>query len=367
MAPTPFTAVYRRTLIATVIGLAITGVFGFHHPDYFFQSYLFVYEYFSAIVFGSLGFLLLYLLVGGKWGRPIRRILAATVSTVPWTSVLFIPILIGMTKIYPWATVADPKTLGAHKMIWYGHGFFIGRSIFYLIVLNILAFYALRKIRYELAHSEPAAKSKDVGAIGFLVFFVLLSFAVFDWTMSLEPHWYSSIYGALVLSEYGLSMLAFSIIILNWLSRLYPEKHAVDPEASLDLGNLLLATTMFWTYMSISQYIIIWSGNLPEEISWYIARRDGGWRAFTTVVFGGQFAYSFAILLGMERKRALQRLARIAWWVMAIRVLDTFWMVTPDYHPGKIVLHWTDLGLFLAMGGIWLTIFFGRLKKEAAV
>jgi hypothetical protein len=359
----------RSAWIFAAAGLAVSAALGIGHPDLFFQSYLFVFEYVGGVVLGTLGFSLLYLLVGGKWGRPLRRIYMAVLATVPWMSLLFIPVLLGIRQIYPWAQLGDNvQSLGAHKMWFFQIPFFVGRSIFYLVFFNALALWAYRMIRYELDHDgTPKLGSKRAGALGFLSFFVVMSLAAFDWTMSLQPHWYSSIYGALTLSGYGLSTLAFSIIVLNWLSQRYPDRFTIPVEACHDLGNLLLAAAMFWTYMSLSQYIIIWSGNLPEEISWYIARRDGGWRYLATLLYCGQFGYTFALLLDMGRKRVLQRLAKVAWWVMATRLLEAFWMVTPDYHPGKIVFHWMDLSLLLGISGVWMSFFLGRLKKEAAL
>lgn len=308
-----------------------------------FRSYLFAYLVVLGIGLGSLGFLLLHSLVGGAWGKASRGVLQACADTLPWLGGLFIPILVGLKSIYPWTDAAhliSESASASHKHVYFMIPFFVLRAVAYFSTWIWLA-------RREKRQAGGAGW-------GLLLFVLTASFASFDWIMSLEPHWSSSIYGAMLIVGNGLSTLAFTVLVLAWG---VPKATAITEDTAHDLGNLMLAFVMLWAYMGLSQYLIIWSANLPEEIGWYLARQKGGWQVVAILLILFQFTLPFLLLLARKRKRKLQSLARVAALILALRVVDLFWLTVPDFSPGRFSLHVLDAVALAALGYGWLFLF----------
>ena len=201
---------------------------------------------------------------------------------------------------------------------------------------------------------------------GLVAYGLTITFASFDWLMSLEPHWFSTIYGVLIIGGQGLSAMAFLIIAIVWLSRRAAAAAAWSCRRYLhDLGNLLLAFVMLWAYFSFSQYLIIWSGNLPEEIAWYLHRLQTGWRAvgLTLVVF--HFVIPFCLLLSRTVKREGQLVVQVAALILLARLVDLFWLIAPEFHRDGISVSWLDVVLPLTLGSIWLGCFVWQLRGRA--
>jgi hypothetical protein len=203
-----------------------------------------------------------------------------------------------------------------------------------------------------------------LSAGGLIVYGLTITFASFDWIMSLEPHWYSTILGVIILGGQGLSAMAFLILALVWLSRRPPLDRIVVREHLHDLGNLLLAFTMLWAYFSFSQYLIIWSANLPAEIAWYQHRLDTSWRLVGVALIAFHFAVPFVLLLSRRVKRGAALIAKVAIWILVVRVVDLFWWIAPEFHAGFSV-SWLDITLPLAMGAVWLGCFVWQLRGRA--
>jgi hypothetical protein len=198
-----------------------------------------------------------------------------------------------------------------------------------------------------------------------LLYILTLSMATIDWLMSLEPHWYSTIYSIMVITGQALAALAFVICILGFMKKGTPPNE-IPAKPWIDLGNMTLTFVMFWAYLSFSQYLIIWSADLPEEISWYLNRQQGGWFWLAMMLIAFQFALPFLLLLARRNKRDPRRLVRIAALLVGISLFNTFWLVEPPFHPASLRVHWLDLAAFAAVGGFWMAGFFGQLERRAA-
>ena len=200
---------------------------------------------------------------------------------------------------------------------------------------------------------------------GLVAYGLTITFASFDWMMSLEPHWYSTIYGVLILGGQGLSSLAFLIIVLVWLSRRPPLDQIVVPAHFHDLGNLMLAFVMLWAYFSFSQYLIIWAGNLPAEIAWYLHRMQTGWRPIAVVLMLFHFALPFVVLLSRTVKRQGRLLVRVAIAVLVVRLVDLWWLIGPEFHTDGIAVSWMDAWIPLSVGALWFAAFIYQLRGRA--
>jgi hypothetical protein len=200
---------------------------------------------------------------------------------------------------------------------------------------------------------------------GGLVLYVLcMNFASTDWVMSLEPEWYSTIFVVIFMAGQFLSALALMTALLAVFSGHGSLAESLPTKVFHDLGKMLLAFVIFWIYVSFSQFLVIWSGNLPKEISWYLHRSAGGWQWVALVLMLSQFFIPFALLLSRAAKRQKFRLAMIAVLIVVASVLNIFWLVAPSFHPTRCSVHWMDLAELLALGGIWSFTFIFFLKRR---
>lgn len=356
----------QRFLIAGGALLAVSIAGYVSNPAQFFQSYLMGYMLVLGATMGSLALAMIHQLSGGKWGVVIRRILGASSRILPVLTVLFIPILLGMGHLYHWShaeAVAADEIL-THKSPWLNVPFFIGRAAFYFLVWNTLAF-LLNKWSLEQDQSGDPAIAKRMerlSAGGLLIFGLTMTFAAFDWLMSLDPHWFSTIYGFLVMGGQGLTTMAVTIIALNWLSKRAPLNVAATPQYFHDLANLMLAFVILWAYFSFSQYLIIYAGNLPEEITWYMHRLDTSWLIIGQFLIVAHFVVPFLILLFRRNKRVAARLVPIAAFLIFMRLVDLFWLIAPNFHKDALSISWMDITLPAGFVALWIGCFVWQLR-----
>jgi hypothetical protein len=291
------------------------------------------------------------------------------VRVLPVLTLLFLPIVLGMSRLYPWTNadlVAHDEAL-QHKHLYLNTPFFLARAALYFLVWNALSYFLNAWSLEQDRNPDPriARRMQKLSAAGLLAYGLTITFASFDWLMSLEPHWFSTIYGVLIMGGQGLSALAFLIVALVWLSRRPPLDRIVAPAHFHDLGNLMLAFVMLWAYFSFSQYLIIWSGNLPVEIAWYMHRLQTGWRfvGISLIVF--HFAVPFVLLLSRAVKRDPQMLVKVAVAVIVVRLVDLFWLIAPEFHQSGVSVSWLDVVLPLTLGSIWLGCFVWQLRGRA--
>jgi hypothetical protein len=274
-----------------------------------------------------------------------------------------------MRFLYPWTNadlVAHDEAL-QHKQLYLNTPFFLGRAAFYFVVWNALAYFLNRWSLEQDRNPDPriARKMQMISAGGLLAYGLTITFASFDWLMSLEPHWFSTIYGVLIMGGQGLAAMAFLIAVLVWLGRRPPLDRIVMPTHFHDLGNLLLAFVMLWAYFSFSQYLIIWAGNLPLEIAWYLHRVQTGWRAVGIALIVFHFAVPFVLLLSRRVKREPDLLITVAVGVLLMRLVDLFWLIAPEFHEAGITVSWLDILLPLSLGSLWLGLFVQQLRGRA--
>ena len=359
----------RWSLLGGIGALGIGLVGGFFDPAQFFQSYLFGYLFWLQIALGCLTFLMLHHLAGGRWGFAIRRLLEAAAITLPMLAVMFVPLLFNLSSLYPWArpdVVSEDQLLQA-KVPYLNQPFFIGRAILYLVIWAGLAYLLNRWSTQQDQSADPerlTRRFRAISSLGLILLGLTVSFAAMDWMMSLEPRWYSTMYGFIFISGALAAGIAFVILPAVILARREPLVTAVSPKLFNDLGNFLLAGVMFWVYIAFSQYLIIWSGNLPEEVPWYIHRSEGGWQGVVIFLTAFHFVIPFLLLLSRTVKRVAGLLLVIACLVIVARLVDLFWLVVPAFHPSVLVISWLDLVLPIGLGGIWLALFLRQLRQK---
>ncbi len=372
-----------RTLALGIGGIAsiIILVAALLVPEYREQalrSWLLGFIFWGGIGFGSIGILLLQYLTGGAWGVVIRRILEASSRTVPILFVLFLPIMLGITRLYAWTHMAGDEIIKLRQP-YLSVEWWIIRAVLYFILFGSMA-YVLNKWSLEqdkATNYDDAAKYlADSGKFSgpTIVFFVLTTtFAAVDWMMTLDPHWYSTMWGLLFVAGWALSTFSFSVVILAWLSDREPMNRVVGKRHFHDIGKLMLAFTMVWAYFNFSQYLIIWSGNIPEETKWYLPRIQGGWGAIGLMLIIFHFAFPFLVLLSRDVKRNARWLSVLATFILVIRLIDMYYLIGPSptigSHAEEVGFHlnWMDFVAPVAVGGIWLWWFFGELLKRPLV
>lgn len=343
----------RPVLIALACGLvaaalSCVGLFTARHD--FFRALLVCFNYVAALAIGSLVLLMLHQLTGGRWGRTLERPLRAAADTLPLVLLLLVPVLLDLDQLYPWARdqVIETSPELQKKLPYLEEWFFLVRQGIYAVVLLALA-WGLRR------------RPGPVSAGGLVALGLLIVFASLDWMMALEPLWYSTIYSLLVAATYLLAALALAIVAVTVSGG--PE---LSGKRTRDLGNLLLAFIMLWVYCAYSQYFIMWTGNLPEEILWYVRRTETSWQWLALALVVLHFALPFLILLTRKSKQSRLVTRWVAGLILIMRLVDVHWMIDPSLHPHGLHLSWLDLTMTVAVGGLWLALFLHRLERRGA-
>jgi len=318
-----------------------------------------------AAALGGLALLMLQHMSGGGWGVVLRRIFEASARTLPWMAVLFLPIALGASRLYPWTdaarVAADPVL--AEKALYLNLPFFYVRAALYFAIWCGLAWFLATWSARQDATGDPglARRMRATSAVGLVVYALTMTFASIDWGMSLEPHWFSTMYGFLFIGGQALMGLSVAIVMARRLSLEPPMAGVYKAVHFHDFGKLLFAFTMVWAYLSFSQFLIIWSANLPEEIPWYLHRMKGGWEAIGISLMLFHFAVPFVVLVNRKSKRNAAILSAMALWMIAVRVLDVFYIIGPEAYPDGLRADWQDVAAVVGMGGLWVWLFVGNL------
>ncbi len=366
-APDSVRALGNRSLLVGGVGLALLAVGFFVNRAQFFQAYLTAWIYILLLGLGCLGILMLHHMTRGAWGLVVRRQLEAGARTLPTIGLLFLPILFGMNELYSWMRPEmAAKEVVHHKIGYLNQPFFIARYVLYFLIWSFLAWQLSRLSRQQDQNADPALtrRMQVYAAPGLLIFALSVSFASFDWMMSLDPEWWSTIYGIYFIGCAGLAGFAFLNVSALWLSRQAPLNEVLAPRHFHDYGKLMLAFTMLWAYFSFSQFLIIWSGNLPEEITFYLHRNTPGWQFLTLVLPVLHFALPFVLLLSRNLKRDAPRLAKVAAFILVMRFVDLYWQIAPNFNRDSMMPHWQYFAGIVGLGGVWLGLFARELASR---
>jgi len=371
MAPPVTRIIQTRSLIVRIIVSAIAIAGGFLRPDEFFRGYLLAFMAWLGVTLGSMAVLMIRHLTGGGWGMVIRRVLGAAMRCIPLMTVLFIPILLGRAWLYPWArslsTITDPherQHLEELTRSYLSIDGVIVRAVIYFAIWNLLSFFLTRWSREQDRPNPPdnTARFRALSGPGLILYAFSLSFAAIDWVMSIDPSWISTIYGLLLLIGELLSGLCFAVVVERILVKYEPMRSWLKPDYVHDHGKWMLTFVMVWAYFSFSQLLIIWAGNLPEEITWYFRRFHGGWSGVGVVLILFHFVVPFVLLLSRPFKRDIRKLVWLAVWLMVMRWVDLLWIIEPNFSP-TLTVTWADITLPIAMGGLWMWFYFRNLNS----
>jgi hypothetical protein len=361
--PLELTRLRRPALLAGAAGLALAVVGALFDPGQFFRSYLLAYLFVVNIAIGCLSITMIHHLTGGYWGLAVRRLLEAGTRTLPWAAVAFLPLAVGLPYVWPWARAeAAQDPILQQKHLYLNPVFFLLRTVFYFAVWILLA-RALNRASLALdAGSDYLRTSRRLRSLsggGLVLMGLTITFASVDWAMSLDPHWMSTIWGLLFMVGQALSALALVVVIVSFAGAATPLAPLLRATPALhDLGKLLFAFVMVWAYVSYSQFLIIWSGNLPEEVPWYLHRLHGGWQGLAAMLVVFHFALPILLLLSRGTKKNPRRLGSVAAVLLFMRLVDLVWLIGPELHgQGGLLAYALHAAALVGLGGLWLFAF----------
>jgi len=357
-----------------IAGLALTGLGAAFDPRRALFAYLTAYTFWTGIAAAALAFLMANEAAGARWYVVVRRILETIPGALAALAVLFLPIALGMKELYPWAGGAlhlDPKAvrLWEHRHAWLNTPFFLLRALLYLVVLlgvgELMRGFSLK----QDGSGDPglSLKMRRLGAGGLPLVALAITFAAVDWQMSLSAFVFSTIFGVYWFAGSMVAATGVLVIAVAAASREAPLEKALNPNHVHSLGKYLLAFTSFWAYIAFSQYLLIWIGNLPDEVPWYLVRSEGGWKGVGVFLILFQFVIPFVVLLSRGLKRRLPPLVFMSAWILAAHYVDTYWVVMPPASPAGPRPSWMDLTALLGVGGVALAFAVHRLRGHPIV
>lgn len=351
------------------VGLIGCALGAFINPTQFLRSYLVAFIFWLSIPLGCLAIVMLQHLTGGAWGLVLRRLLESATRTLPLLLLLFIPVALGLPRLYPWS---DPEIV-AHdtelerKAHYLNVPFFLIRALVYFLAWLGMAYFVNSWSRQQDQSDNPSysRRLRLLSGPGLALYGLTITFASIDWVMSLEPHWFSTIYGVMFGASQVLTALAFAIAVLTQLVLRPPLSEVVTAAQLRDLGNLTLAFVMLWAYLAFSQFLLIWAGNLPEETPWYFQRLHGGWQWLALMLIVLHFALPFVLLLQKSIKENPRTLCGVALGVLFMRFIDVFWQIEPAFPDRDLAFYWMlDVAAFIGIGGIWIAVFARETKRR---
>ncbi|KAB2959967.1 MAG: hypothetical protein F9K16_12100 [Thermoanaerobaculia bacterium] len=367
-APEELRGVGGRALAVGAVAAVATAAGAFLDADAFFRAYLVAWLLWLTVATGSLGLLLIHHLSGGRWGLVLRRPMEAAARTLPVIGLLSLPLFFGLDRLFLWADHArvEGDHVLHHKAAYLNPIAFTARSVVALALFSLFAFLLARRSAAQDVEGDrgKAWSMQKIAGVGLLVFVIVMSFLGFDWLMSLDPYWFSSLYGAIFLAGAAIASLTFLIVVASWLVRREPMAAVYTAKRFHDFGTLLFAFVMFFTYLCISQFIIAYQGNLPEEVVWFRERFHGYWAGVAVALLVFHFFFPFLILLHRSVKKKAATLARIALFVLFMRWVDLIWQSRPTFVHEGMPVTWIDAAATLAVGGIWIWSFARALASR---
>ncbi len=373
-APPVTATTQRRALLGGAV-LLIPTIIGFIiEPRQAMHSYLLAFMFCLGLTLGAMALLMTWHLTGGGWGVGIRRILEAAMGTLPMMAAAFIPIVIGayVHVNYPWSMAEElqhNEHIARQAKQYLNPNLFLSRGVLYFIAWGVLVYFLLQ---WSDEQDRPPDRPyhhrfQALSAAGVIIYAWTLTFAVVDWVMSLNPEFTSTIYGLIFMVGQALIALCLAEIVAHVLKHYGGMAEVLISKNFLDYGKLMLTFVMLWAYFSFSQWLIVWSGNLPDEIHWFLDRVHGDWGVVSFVLIIGHFAIPFALLLSRPLKQDSRKLLYVAVWLILMRYLDLFWNIEPNFSKANFHYSWLDAVIPLAMLGLWLAYFFANLRRRPLV
>jgi hypothetical protein len=378
-APADLDARRSKALMAGLAGLVVCALGFFFDRDHFYRAWLTAYLLFLSIALGSMALVMIQHLSGGSWGI-FRRVFEASSRTLPFLALLFLPVVLGMGSLYTWTHPDHVQTdaILQHKAPYLNTPFFLVRALIYFASWILLAWTLTRwSARQDDGDMSVNMKLQRLSGAGLVIYAMTVTFAGIDWIMSLNPHWYSTLFGFLMMGGQGLAALSFTIIVSTFLLKRGTMVDLFKPSHFHDLGKLMFAFVMLWAYFNFSQYLLTYSANLIEEIPYFVVRSSNGWQYLALFLVVFHFAVPWLLLLSRDRKRNPYRLVWVAGWILLVRYLDLYMLIAPEFvstgenvhlaaeaHESHLFVHWLDLAAPLAIGGLWLWMFFTQLAQR---
>ena len=367
--PAAVDKIRSRSMVVGVVGGVLALIGYVTTPDAFYRAYLLAFMLWLGVSLGSLGLLLVIHLTNGRWGLVIRRILEAATKNFWLMAILFLPLAAGVPRLYPWAKAAElaqsENLRWIHEQFLDQKMFFVRGAIYFAIWGGLTYFFT----RWSAEQDEPGNRSHSRSGVlagpGALLFGFTITFASVDWVMSLSYSWTSTIYGLIFLIGQLLAAVCFATVVAVILARYEPMKSILNIDHLHDYGKWMLAFTMVWAYFSFSQWVIMWAGNLPEEIVWYRDRLHGKWQYFGLFLALFHFVVPFVYLLSAQLKKEKGSLIGVAYWMLFMTYIDLYWLIMPNFeNKAGFYFHWLNLVVPVAMGGFWLALFFRHLQGQ---
>ncbi len=349
----------KKFLYLGIFSTLLSYISFINNAEHFYHSYLVSFVFWMTLSCGCMFFVMMHYAMNATWSVVMRRIAETAMSLVPFMCLFSIPLYFGMDILYEW-------THHSMKQPYLSKTFFFVRTLIYFACWSFFS--------YKLYYHSVNYKSKEsiivlrkYASVGTVVFALTISFAAFDWLMTLDPHWYSTMFGVYIFSGSFLVSVAFITLVLLYIRSkgfLYNE---INIEHYHDLGRIMFGFTVFWAYIAGFQYYLIWYGNLPEEIEWYLARSHGTWMVLSLLLVYGHFVIPFLILLFNKAKRVLPLMGFLSVLILFMHWIDLYWNVLPNLHKDTIVFNWSDLTVFLAHGSFFMSMFWNKIAKNPIV
>lgn len=363
--------------VCSVIAIVVAVV----NLKLFLQSWLVAFMFWLGLSLGCLTLLMLQYTSGGNWGILGRRFWEAATKTLPFLFLMWLPLVIGMKVLYPWVTMKPEELLADRAKFWLNPNLFVVRGLIYFALWGLWAWRLNRwSQREERGDATPQrfVRIQNFSGAGIVMYAITITFAAVDWIMSLSPMWWSTVFGMVFMVGECLTAFAFTIYLLARFKQEEPLSPIVKPDHFHDYGKLMFTFVILWAYLSFSQWLVIWQGNITGEIRWYLDRVHGHWKILATLLIFFHFVLPFGIMLSRSLKRQPRKLVRMVFWILIIRLVDLFWYVQPSFHSAAEVhgdpstlapMSWSIVGMnvvnVLAIGGLWLAIFYYYLGKRS--
>jgi hypothetical protein len=359
----------KIALVIGVLGLLLSAIGYFGDSKQFYFSYLTSFAFWVSLGLGGLFFTMLHHISGAKWSTVLVRISQAAMSVLPIMIIFFIPIFFGIKELFDWShpeIVAESSVLQG-KAGFLNTSFFTIRAIIYFAIWGILAFLINKYSRLQDEGKDTTKQLRIVSAPGMFLFAFTLSFAAFDWLMSLDPHWFSTMFGAYYFGGSFVIILALLIIMANYLQSNGTLTNEINHAHFSDLGKMFFGFIVFWAYLGGAQYFFIWYANIPEETVWFLDRWKNSWKTVSQLLIIGHFLLPFVTLIFFNTKRNRKILVFFAFWIFLFHYLDMYWLIAPTLHHESAQFSWMDLTAFLGIGGIFIALFWKNFTSKAIV